>query len=113
MSNPSTMTLTDHDFVAQVLDVRELVLVDFCAPWVGSCRGLEPAIDRVAVDYLGRIKVGRMDVVDNRRMAMVFGVLSLPTLILFKAGRAVEQLVGAPLRVQIEAMIERHLPRRA
>lgn len=113
MTDASTLTLTDHDFVAQVLDAHELDLVDFCAPWVGPCRGLEPAVDRIAADYFGRIKVGRINVVDNRRMPTVFGVLSLPTLLLFKAGRVVDQLVGAALRVQIAAMIERHLPRPA
>ena len=95
MAGFHTLTFTDSDFDAQVLNSDQPVLVDFWATWCGPCRQMAPVIDSVAEKYAGRVKVGKLDVVHNPGAAQRFNVRGIPTMLLFKAGQPVEQIVGA------------------
>jgi len=85
------------------------VLVDFYATWCGPCRMIAPAIEEVAAEFEGRAVVGKVDVDEEPGIAQRFGVMSIPTLIVMKGGKVVEQAVGARGKADIAAMISRHL----
>ena len=85
------------------------VLVDFWATWCGPCRMLAPVIEEIANEYAGKVKVGKVNVDDERELARRFGIMSIPTLIVMKDGKVVEQAVGARGKADIAAMLERHL----
>ena len=85
------------------------VLVDFWATWCGPCRMIAPVIEQVAAEYEGRVVVGKVDVDEESALAAKFGVMSIPTLIVLKGGKVVEQAVGARGKDAVAAMIERHL----
>ena len=85
------------------------VLVDFWATWCGPCRMITPAVEEVAEDFAGRAVVGKVDVDEQTELARQFGIMSIPTLIVMKGGKVVEQAVGARGKDDIAAMLERHL----
>ena len=87
----------------------QAVLVDFWATWCGPCRMIAPVIEQVAAEYEGRAVVGKVDVDEESALAAKFGVMSIPTLIVLKGGKVVEQAVGARGKDAVAAMIERHL----
>lgn len=95
------LEITDQDFQAQVIESDTPVLVDFWAPWCGPCRMLAPRLEEIATEYEGKLKVVKLNVDDNPAKAGEFGVLSIPTLILFKGGIAAERMVGALPKDQI------------
>ena len=88
---------------------EQAVLVDFWAPWCGPCRMIAPVIEEVAAEFDGRAVVGKVDVDEEPALAQRFGVMSIPTLIVLKGGKVVEQAVGARGRADVAAMISRHL----
>ena len=85
------------------------VLVDFWAPWCGPCRMIAPVIEEIAVEFEGRAVVGKIDVDEEPGLAQRFGVMSIPTLIVLKDGKVVEQAVGARGKADVAAMLNRHL----
>ena len=85
------------------------VLVDFWAAWCGPCRMIAPVIEDVAAEFEGRAVVGKVDVDEEPGLAQRFGVMSIPTLIVIKGGKVVEQAVGARGKADVAAMISRHL----
>ena len=85
------------------------VLVDFWATWCGPCRMIAPVIEEIAADFEGRAVVGKVDVDQEPGLAQRFGVMSIPTLIVLKGGKVVEQAVGARGKADIAAMLERQL----
>ena len=85
------------------------VLVDFWATWCGPCRMIAPVIEEVAAEFDGRAVVGKVDVDEEPGLAQRFGVMSIPTLIVLKGGKVVEQAVGARGKADVAAMISRHL----
>ena len=99
-------TFTDATFEAEVLKDELPVLVDFWAEWCGPCRALTPAIEDLAKTYRGRLKVGKLNVDDNQEVAFRYGVRSIPTLIVFKAGQVAAQQVGALPKTALERMID-------
>jgi thioredoxin 1 len=90
----ANLTLTDQDFEAQVLKSDQPVLVDFWAEWCHPCRIVGPIIEELATEYDGKLKVGKVDV-DKNQVAGNYGIMSIPSVLLFKNGKVVATLVGA------------------
>ncbi len=89
------MEITDAQFSQEVLNSEIPVLVDFWAPWCGPCRMVAPILEEIAKEYEGRLKVVKVNVDENQIVASSYGIMSIPTLILFRAGTPVGKLVGA------------------
>lgn len=86
-----------------------LVLVDFWATWCGPCKMLAPTIDAIATEYKNRVVVGKVDVDESEAIARRFGIMSIPTLFLFKDGEVVEKLVGYRLKIELEQLLNKYL----
>jgi len=102
MAGQDTVSVTDSEFKATVLDSAEPVLVDFWAPWCGPCKAIAPALDELATRYKGKVKVAKMNVDENQQTAQDYGVRGIPTLLVFKGGKVVEQIVGAVPKSRLE-----------
>lgn len=109
MANADVLTLTDGNFESEVLQSKEPVLVDFWAVWCGPCRAIAPTIDELATEYKGRAKVGKINVDENQHTAARFGIRSIPTLLVFKDGAVVEQVVGAQPKDRIAKALDNAL----
>src|SRR3954466_15336289 len=94
MASENVKEFTDQNFENEVLKNDNLVLVDFWAEWCGPCRMLAPTIDKIATDYAGKVKVGKVDTDANRDVAMKFGISAIPTVILFKKRQVAQKFVG-------------------
>jgi len=107
MSKP--VVVTDDNFAAEVEQQAGVTVVDFWATWCGPCRMIAPILDQLAADYDGRVKVTKLDVDANQRTAMRFQVRSIPTLLFFKDGKLVDQLIGAVPKPQLAAKFDSYL----
>jgi thioredoxin 1 len=105
----NTLTFSDASFDNDVLNSEMPVLVDFWAEWCGPCRMMAPTIDSIATEYSGKVKVGKLNVDDNGGTAMRYGIRGIPTLLLFKGGRVVEQRVGAVGKSEVQKMLDPHV----
>ena len=107
MSN--ALDINDSTFEQEVINSTELTIVDFWAPWCGPCRKLGPVLDEVAQEFEGKIKVVKLNTDENLKTAKEFSVSGLPTLLMFKDGKAVERLVGLMPKTSIVSNIEKYL----
>jgi thioredoxin 1 len=104
-----TVAVQDASFKAEVLDSSVPVLVDFWATWCAPCRAIAPALEELATQYKGKVKIAKVDVDESQQVAQQFGIRSIPTLLLFKGGKVVEQLVGAMPKAKLEDAIKKQL----
>ena len=102
------LVLDDSTF-SQTIGKFPLILVDFWAPWCGPCRMMSPVIDEIGKDYLGKLVVGKINVDENPLVAGQFGISSIPTLLLFKRGQAVNKIIGSVSKNKIAEMIAMYL----
>jgi thioredoxin 1 len=100
--------LTDTNFASEMARYP-VVLVDFWAPWCGPCRMVAPVIDQLAREYSGKVVFGKLNVDENPRVAGSFGIQSIPTMMVFKNGKAVDVVVGAIPKGAIESKLKQHL----
>ena len=107
MAVQSIVELRDIDFDQEVLKSEQPVLVDFWAAWCGPCKALAPAVDEVATQYAGKVKVAKMDVDRNQATPMRYGIRGIPALLLFKGGKVVDQIVGYVPKETIERSLAR------
>ncbi|MEE0682260.1 MAG: thioredoxin [Candidatus Gastranaerophilaceae bacterium] len=101
--------ITESDFETEVLGADKPVLVDFWAPWCGPCRMVGPEVEAVAAEYAGRANVVKINVDEQPELAGRYGIMSIPTIIVFKNGEIAEQVVGAVNRGKLKEMLDRHI----
>ena len=103
------VTISDDEFDVSVLASTKPVLIDFWAEWCQPCKMLAPTIEDLAVEYQGRLLVGKINVDDNPSTATKFGIRGIPTLLLFKDGKLVQQIFGVKSKTEIKKVIEDNL----
>ena len=101
--------VTDANFKHEVLESSVPVLLDFWAEWCGPCKMIAPMVEQLATEYQGKLKVGKVDVDSNQQTSMQFGIRSIPTLLIFKNGRVVDQIVGAVPKAALADKVSKHL----
>jgi thioredoxin 1 len=109
MAGQNTLTFTDASWETDVLGSKEPVLVDFWAEWCGPCKMMGPTIDAVAEEYVGKAKVGKLDVDNNGATAQRYGIRGIPTLLVFKDGQVVAQKVGAVGKTDVQKLLNEHI----
>jgi len=109
MASENIFDFTDANFQSEVLESSLPVLVDFWASWCGPCKAIAPIIEEVAVEYQGKVKVGKVNVDENPATPSNYGVRGIPTLILFKDGKILDQCVGALPKNQLQSMLDKAL----
>jgi thioredoxin 1 len=109
MASADIVELTDANFDSECLKSQTPVLVDFWAVWCGPCRMISPTVEALAKEYKGKLKVAKMDIDAHQRVPQKYEIRSIPTLLIFKGGNVVGQIVGAVPRAKIEEAVKKHL----
>lgn len=102
----NTHTVTDKSFAADVLQSAEPVVVDFWAPWCGPCRMIAPALEEIATEMAGKVKIAKVNVDENQEIAAQYGIRSIPTLMIFKGGKLASTKVGAGSKSDLSKWIQ-------
>lgn len=101
--------VTDANFQNEVLKSDKPVLLDFWAEWCGPCKMIAPVVEELAKEYDGKLKVGKVDVDSNQQTSMQYGIRSIPTLLIFKGGKVVDQLIGAVPKKMLAEKVAKYL----
>jgi thioredoxin 1 len=109
MAGPEPMVVSDANFEDEIMKADTPALVDFWAAWCGPCRAIAPVVEELARDYEGKIKVAKMNVDENPKTPVQFGIRAIPTLIVFKGGQVMEQITGAVSKSIIEGALNKVL----
>jgi thioredoxin 1 len=109
MASDKIVTLSDENFEEQVIKSAKPVLVDFWAEWCGPCRMLAPTVDALATEFDGRMVVAKLNIDDHPVTPTRFNIRGIPTLLLFKGGKVVEQIVGLVDKATLKRVLERHV----
>lgn len=109
MASANTFEVTDSNFQSEVLSSKVPVLVDFWATWCGPCRAIAPHLEALAQEYNGKVRVGKCDIDSNPMVPSQFEVRSIPTLLMFKDGQVLGQIVGAVPKTKLEDFIKKAL----
>ena len=109
VSEHGILTLTEENFDEQLARAEDPILVDFWASWCGPCRVIGPWLEELAEELAGQVHFAKINVEDNGDLANRFGISSIPTLILFKKGKVVDQMIGAVPKEQIRRMVQKYL----
>lgn len=109
LSLMAEIKIDESNFDKEVLKSDMLVMVDFWAVWCGPCKVLGPIVTELAIEYEGKLKVGKVNVDENNALAAKYGVMSIPTLKFFKDGKLVGEMIGAAPKATVEAEIKKHI----
>ena len=109
MSSGNVVTITDAEFESSVLQSDKPVILDFWAEWCQPCKMLSPTVEAIAGEYEEKIKVGKLNVDDNPNVATKYGIRGIPTLLFFKGGEVVQQMVGVKSKTEIKKVIDENL----
>jgi thioredoxin 1 len=109
MASDKVQTLTDTNFEQSVIKSQQPVVVDFWAEWCGPCRRLAPTIDELATDYDGKVVIGKLNVDENPATQSRFSIMGIPTVLIFKGGEIVEQIVGLADKTALKKLIDKHV----
>lgn len=104
----SVLKITSENYEEEVLNSKEKVLIDFYADWCGPCKMMAPVVEEVAEELEGKIKVGKVNVDDNQDLAMKYGIMSIPTLVVIENGKAVKTLVGFRSKQELKNLLVDH-----
>jgi thioredoxin 1 len=109
MSGEAIVHVNDGTFDAEILKSDRPALVDFWAPWCGPCRAIAPVLEELAEEYKGRLTVAKVNVDENRKLAGNHGVMSIPTMILFKDGKVLDKLIGLVPKERLKELMDKAL----
>ncbi|MBI2192873.1 MAG: thioredoxin [Planctomycetes bacterium] len=105
----SVVEITDSNFEGTVLKASQPALVDFWASWCGPCRAVAPVVEQLAQEYKGRAIVGKINLDDQQEVATRYGIMRIPTVLIFKGGQPVEQFVGVMNKTVYASALDKHL----
>jgi thioredoxin 1 len=109
MASEDVVELTDSSFEAEILKSEVPALVDFWAVWCGPCKQIAPTVEALASEYKGKVKIGKLNIDDHMQVPQKYGIRSIPTLLVFKDGEVVGQIVGVRPQSFIEAELKKHM----
>jgi thioredoxin 1 len=109
MSGESVIHVNEGTFDTEVLNSDKPALVDFWAPWCGPCRAIAPVLEELANEYKGKVTVAKVNVDENRKLAGNHGVMSIPTMILFKNGKVMDKLIGLVPKERVKELMDKAL----